>query len=59
VFNLLKNLTDTTIQPDTIGDAPDSDQDPQMNPYIVLPRHDPVPMALVNREPFGGEFIAL
>jgi hypothetical protein len=59
VFKLLKYLTDTTIQPDTVGDAPDSDQVPQMNPYIVLPRHDPVPMALVNRGPFGGEFITL
>ncbi|KAJ5218783.1 uncharacterized protein N7498_000882, partial [Penicillium cinerascens] len=44
----------TTIQPDTVGDAPDSDQDPRMTPYIVLPRHDLVPMAVVNREPYGA-----
>lgn len=24
-------------------------------PYLLLPIHDPVPMALVNREPYGGE----
>jgi hypothetical protein len=30
-----------------------------MTPYLVLPRHDPVPMALVNREPYGGEWLAL
>ncbi|CAI7656830.1 unnamed protein product [Penicillium glandicola] len=44
----------TTIQPDTTGDAPDSDQDNMFNPYMVLPRHEPFPMALVNREPFGS-----
>lgn len=26
-----------------------------MAPYTMLPSHDPVPMALVNREPYGGE----
>lgn len=44
---------DTTIQPDTTGDAPDTDQDPIFTPYRVLPHHAPVAMALVNREPFG------
>ncbi|KAJ5118207.1 hypothetical protein N7448_009921 [Penicillium atrosanguineum] len=44
----------TTIQPDTLGDSPNSDQEPRMTPYIVLPRHGPVPMALVNREPYGA-----
>ncbi|KAJ6160863.1 hypothetical protein N7470_004259, partial [Penicillium chermesinum] len=43
----------TTIQPDTVGNAPDTDQDPKMLPYILLPRHEPVPMALVNRPPYG------
>lgn len=55
MFNPLTLSTDTTIQPDTVGDAPDSDQAPGMTPYIVLPRHDLVPMAVVNREPYGGE----
>lgn len=55
MFNPLTLSTDTTIQPDTVGDASDSDQDPGMTPYIVMPRHDPVPMAVVNREPYGGE----
>ncbi|GLI81736.1 hypothetical protein PoHVEF18_010125 [Penicillium ochrochloron] len=44
----------TTIQPDTTGDAPGSDQEDKMTPYTVLPSHDPVPMALVNREPYGA-----
>jgi hypothetical protein len=44
---------DTTIQPDTTGDALDADQDPIFTPYKVLPYHEPVAMALVNREPFG------
>lgn len=46
---------DTTIQPDTTGDAPDADQDPRMELYSLLPHHDPVPMALVNRFSYGCE----
>ncbi|KAH1821878.1 hypothetical protein KXX35_001128 [Aspergillus fumigatus] len=44
----------TTIQRDTTGNAPDSDQEPPMRPYVILPPHKPFPMALVNREPWGG-----
>ncbi|OOQ82719.1 phospholipase D active site protein motif protein [Penicillium brasilianum] len=44
----------TTIQPETTGDAPDSDQEVRMTPYTLLPPHDSVPMALVNREPYGA-----
>ncbi|KAF3391440.1 hypothetical protein F1880_007432 [Penicillium rolfsii] len=44
----------TTIQPGTTGDAAESDQEDKMTPYVVLPSHDPVPMALVNREPYGA-----
>ncbi|KAJ5364906.1 uncharacterized protein N7496_010619 [Penicillium cataractarum] len=44
----------TTIQPETTGDALDSDQEVRMTPYKLLPSHDPVPMALVNREPYGA-----
>lgn len=49
-------MVDTTIQPETTGDAPDNDQEVRMTPYTLLPIHDPVPMALVNREPYGGEW---
>ncbi|XHG03690.1 hypothetical protein AWENTII_006989 [Aspergillus wentii] len=42
-----------TIQPCTTGDAPDSDQETPMQPYLLLPSHKPFPMALVNREPWG------
>lgn len=44
----------TTIQRDTTGNAPDSDQEPPMRPYVILPPHKPFPMALVNREPWGA-----
>ncbi|KAJ5698006.1 hypothetical protein N7462_000011 [Penicillium macrosclerotiorum] len=44
----------TTLQSDTTGEAPESDQEPRMMPYITLPPHEPVPMALVNREPYGA-----
>ncbi|KAJ5287274.1 hypothetical protein N7478_002960 [Penicillium angulare] len=44
----------TTIQPDTTGNAPDSDQELKMTPYILHPPHEPFPMALVNREPYGS-----
>ncbi|KAJ5582991.1 hypothetical protein N7535_001611 [Penicillium sp. DV-2018c] len=44
----------TTIQPETTGDAPPSDQKDIFTPYMVLPKHKPFPMALVNREPFGS-----
>jgi hypothetical protein len=49
--------SDTTIQRDTTGDAADSDQEPPMRPYVTLPPHRPFPMALVNREPWGGKFL--
>ncbi|KAF9890772.1 hypothetical protein FE257_005641 [Aspergillus nanangensis] len=41
-------------QPDTRGDAPDHDQEPPMKPYILTPPHKPIPIALVNREPWGS-----
>lgn len=44
----------TTLQPSTQGDAPESDQEEQMTPYIVHPHHNPFPMAMVNREPWGS-----
>ncbi|PYH94204.1 phospholipase D active site motif protein [Aspergillus ellipticus CBS 707.79] len=44
----------TTIQTDTTADAPESSQEAIMEPYLVLPPHDPFPMALVNREPWGA-----
>lgn len=28
-----------------------------MRPYVTLPPHKPFPMALVNREPWGGKFL--
>ncbi|KAL4798605.1 hypothetical protein BDV19DRAFT_356564 [Aspergillus venezuelensis] len=47
-------LLNHTKQPSTTGDAPDEDQEIQMEPYILHPQHKPFPMALVNREPYGS-----
>ena len=45
--------TDTTIQPDTKGNAPDVEEGNEMTPLIPHPVHDPIPMALVCRKPWG------
>ncbi|KAL4913655.1 hypothetical protein BDW62DRAFT_220540 [Aspergillus aurantiobrunneus] len=47
-------LLNHTRQPSTTGDAPDEDQENQMEPYILHSQHKPFPMALVNREPHGA-----
>ncbi|KAL5049022.1 hypothetical protein BDW71DRAFT_177025 [Aspergillus fruticulosus] len=47
-------LLNHTRQKSTTGDAPDEDQEDQMEPYILTPQHKPFPMALVNREPYGS-----
>ncbi|KAJ9363959.1 hypothetical protein DTO280E4_2181 [Paecilomyces variotii] len=44
----------TTIQPNAKGDAPDSDQEVPMRIYVQHKSHDPFPMAMVNREPWGA-----
>ncbi|KAI1114468.1 hypothetical protein F5Y14DRAFT_170199 [Nemania sp. NC0429] len=35
------------------GDAPDCDEADEMTPYIPYLAHEPIPMALVNRAPYG------
>ncbi|KAI1176795.1 hypothetical protein F4777DRAFT_597196 [Nemania sp. FL0916] len=35
------------------GDAPECDPADEMTPYVPSPIHEPVPMALVNRPPYG------
>ncbi|KAI0103621.1 hypothetical protein GGR51DRAFT_523871 [Nemania sp. FL0031] len=35
------------------GDAPDCNQPDEMTPYIPHPAHEPFPIALVNRAPYG------
>jgi phosphatidylserine/phosphatidylglycerophosphate/cardiolipin synthase-like enzyme len=47
-------IQDTVIQPDTKGDAPECEPDQRMIPYIPLPEHQPVPIALVCRKPWGA-----
>ncbi|EFW14872.1 phospholipase D [Coccidioides posadasii str. Silveira] len=41
-------------RPDITGDAPEWDEDDHMTPYILHPPHEPFPMAMVNREPWGA-----
>lgn len=36
-----------------LGDAPDCDEADEMTPYIPHQAHEPFPMALVNRAPYG------
>ncbi|KAL4932198.1 IQ calmodulin-binding motif protein [Aspergillus undulatus] len=52
--NPVTRLLNHTKQPSTTGDAPDEDQESQMEPYILHQQHKPFPMALVNREPYGS-----
>ncbi|KAI1429927.1 hypothetical protein F5Y12DRAFT_709469 [Xylaria sp. FL1777] len=36
-----------------LGDAPDCEPEDEMTPYIPHPAHEPFPIALVNRAPYG------
>ncbi|KAL4808296.1 hypothetical protein BDV18DRAFT_98068 [Aspergillus unguis] len=47
-------LLNHTLQGSTTGDAPEEDQEDQMEPYILHEQHKPFPMAVVNREPYGA-----
>lgn len=49
-------MTDTTIQPDTKGNAPDVAEGDEMTPLIPHPVDTPIPMAMVCRKPWGGMF---
>ncbi|KAF3920361.1 hypothetical protein ABW20_dc0101982 [Dactylellina cionopaga] len=56
VEKVTKHLN-TSIQPNTTGTLLDSDiaaHIEQFSPYILLPRHKPFPIAMVNRRPFGA-----
>ncbi|KZF19543.1 phospholipase D/nuclease [Xylona heveae TC161] len=44
----------TTIQPDTKGDAPECSPEEEMIPLIPHPVHEPFPMAMVCRKPWGA-----
>lgn len=58
-FSIQTDMTDTTTQPNTTGDASDADHEPPMRPYVAMPPHKPFPIAVVNREPFGGKYTKL
>lgn len=44
---------DNTINPGFKGDAPDCPPAEEMTPYIPHPAHEPFPIAMVNRYPYG------
>ncbi|KAL3489397.1 hypothetical protein BJX62DRAFT_252694 [Aspergillus germanicus] len=50
----VSRLLNHTLQPTTIGDAPEEDHVNEMEPYVLHVPHEPFPMALVNREPYGS-----
>ncbi|KAI9758879.1 MAG: hypothetical protein M4579_002763 [Chaenotheca gracillima] len=51
--NAITRHLNTTIQPETKGDAPDSILEDEMTPYLLHPSHEPFPMAMVCRKPWG------
>ncbi|KAH0829571.1 phospholipase D active site protein motif protein [Fonsecaea pedrosoi] len=53
-INAITRLLNTTIQPDTKGSAADIEPADTMTPLIPIPRHDPFPMAMVCRQPWGA-----
>lgn len=53
-INAITRLLNTTIQPDTKGNAPDIEARDTMTPLIPIPRHEPFPVAMVCREPWGA-----
>jgi hypothetical protein len=54
-----RNTIDTTIQPNTKGDAPEAAVGEEMTPYVVEPPHEPFPIAMVCRKPYGGKVLSV
>ncbi|EXJ81840.1 hypothetical protein A1O1_07905 [Capronia coronata CBS 617.96] len=53
-IDAITRMLNTTIQPNTKGSAPDLEPSDSMTPLIPIPRHDPFPIAMVCREPWGA-----
>ncbi|KAL2433945.1 hypothetical protein ABEF94_013456 [Exophiala dermatitidis] len=53
-IDAITRLLNTTIQPDTKGSAPDIGPSDSMTPLIPIPPHEPFPVAMVCREPWGA-----
>ncbi|EXJ82193.1 hypothetical protein A1O3_06006 [Capronia epimyces CBS 606.96] len=53
-IDAITRLLNTTIQPNTKGSAPELEPSDFMTPLIPIPRHDPFPIAMVCREPWGA-----
>ncbi|RMZ75693.1 hypothetical protein DV738_g5341, partial [Chaetothyriales sp. CBS 135597] len=54
-IDLISKNLNTTAENETTATAPDiTDPNEAMSPFIPLPPHQPFPIALVNREPYGA-----
>ncbi|KAI9832247.1 MAG: hypothetical protein M1819_004425 [Sarea resinae] len=53
-MNAVTRHLNTTIQKDTKGSAPECAQDDEMTPLIPHPVHEPFPIAMVCRKPWGA-----
>ena len=53
-MNAVTRHLNTTIQPNTKGNAPECEPGEEMTPLIPHPQHEPVPMAMVCRKPWGA-----
>ena len=53
-MNCVTRHLNTTIQPNTKGSAPECEPGQEMTPLIPHPAHEPVPMAMVCRKPWGA-----
>jgi phosphatidylserine/phosphatidylglycerophosphate/cardiolipin synthase-like enzyme len=53
-IHAITRLLNTTIQPDTQGSAPEIEPAQAMTPLIPISRHDPFPIAMVCRQPWGA-----
>lgn len=53
-INAITRLLNTNIQPNTKGNAPEIEAADTMTPLIPIPRHEPFPIAMVCREPWGA-----
>ena len=53
-INAVTRLLNTLIQPDTKGTAPEIEPAQGMTPLIPIPPHEPFPIAMVCRKPWGA-----
>lgn len=57
-MNAVTRQLNYTKNPGFKGDAPECAPGEEMMPYIPHPVHEPFPIAMVCRKPYGGEYVA-